>query len=174
MFIRTYPKTDSPPRPVPVGSPVCMIKSLYNIQNYLLIHSLLYVSNNKEHDKHLPTHLYIVNKAIIVIFYFAQLQKIQASWKKVKTKFITRKQNSVLNKFVEAQLVQLNLYIHIFIERKTKVLVRRFIGKDACCQTWKPKFNSQNLHVRENNSRRLSSDLCKHAVAYTHLYTNNK
>lgn len=27
----TYPKTDSPPRPVPVGSPVCMIKSLCNI-----------------------------------------------------------------------------------------------------------------------------------------------
>lgn len=55
-----------------------MIKSLCNTQDILLTQSLLDGSSNKGHDKYPATHLNIVNKAIIVIFYFAQLQEIQA------------------------------------------------------------------------------------------------
>lgn len=46
-------------------------------------------SNIKGHNEYPPTHLDIANKAIIVILYFAQLQEIQAGWKKVSHKCIT-------------------------------------------------------------------------------------
>lgn len=73
---------DSPPRPVPMGSPVCIMKSLCHKGEYIRYCS--HVCDFKPTAKHGTenTHLYIINKTIVVVLDFAELQKIQTSCKK--------------------------------------------------------------------------------------------
>lgn len=73
---------DSPPRPVPMGSPVCIIKSLCHKGEHVryCLHGCDFKPKIKQGIEN--THLYIINKTIVVVLDFAELQEIQTSCKK--------------------------------------------------------------------------------------------
>lgn len=82
IYINTYQNMDSPPRPVPMGSPVCIIKSLCHKGEYIryCFHVCHFKPTKTQGIEN--THLYIINKTIVVVLDFAELQEIQTSCKK--------------------------------------------------------------------------------------------